>query len=286
MIATAAGSVFVLLPLSMALQRHVSDMWPDGRTSGAYPSRKIATGRSKVQSMDEANLTCNDITFYGAGVPKIQQSFVTACSALKRNSSRKTFNFNFQGSLFGSGMVRRGYRDWVAPFASAMFADNDMFIITDAPANYTPLEPYDHTHERKTYRPKDHPHNHLMPFDAAYYQTMVDSNFTLCPGGDHPWSMRFHEAILAGSIPVIDSVSTDLSDHTVAFWVTRIGYRYFTTKEMLDLTLSSVELKSIVDHNYDLLMRYQTWLEGDLVPPAYAAYRNRCLSYSKCAKLC
>ena len=61
------------------------------------------------------------------------------------------------------------------------------------------------------------------------------------------------------------SGSNDLSEEDMAFWLTQIGYRYFLTKEVLNLTTSSAELKSIADQNYDLFMRYQTWLHGDLL---------------------
>ena len=40
-------------------------------------------------------------------------------------------------------------------------------------------------------------------FDAAYYGLLGSADATLCPAGDMPWSMRFYEAIMARSIPVL-----------------------------------------------------------------------------------
>ena len=41
-------------------------------------------------------------------------------------------------------------------------------------------------------------------WDEAYYRTLLDSNFVLCPNGDFIWSYRFFESILCGAIPVIE----------------------------------------------------------------------------------
>merc|ERR1711879_4258 len=115
---------------------------------------------------------------------------------------------------------------------------------------------------------------------------MIQSYFTLCPGGDSSWSMRFYEAILAGSIPVIDTVSNALSRDDVSFWFDRIGYTYFTISQVTNLTMSDAQLRDITDNNYELLLKYQTWIQGDQVPPAYAAYSNPCKSDLRCFGSC
>ena len=42
-------------------------------------------------------------------------------------------------------------------------------------------------------------------FDNKYYEIMSKSKFTLCPAGDCPWSMRFYEALLCKSIPIVNN---------------------------------------------------------------------------------
>jgi hypothetical protein len=238
--------------------------------------------------MTEAYITCSNVSTYGAFVPKVPQSTVAKVEMLKKRNSRKTSNYNFQGSVFSNKTKdeRKGSsrRQWIIPFVKEHFAENDILLISDAPVDYVSLGPYDHSHKVQGYRPKSH--NHQPKFDSDYYQRMIQSNFTLCPGGDHPWSMRFYEAIMAGSIPVIHLAEDDYHNKDVAFWFDEIGYRYFTLDQMIHLTMSSTELKAIADANYELFMKYQTWIHGDNVPPAYATFADTCHSHSGCIHQC
>ena len=34
---------------------------------------------------------------------------------------------------------------------------------------------------------------------------MSQSKFVLCPAGDSPWSFRFYEVLMCGSIPIVES---------------------------------------------------------------------------------
>lgn len=88
---------------------------------------------------------------------------------------------------------------------------------------------------------------------------------------------------MAGSIPVIDS---EENDYKGATFFNRLGYRYFKTDQVVNVRLSAAELKNIADENYDLFVRYQTWVHGDLVPPAYAKFKVSCMSSSDCCALC
>merc|ERR1719245_2083405 len=116
---------------------------------------------------------------------------------------------------------------------------------------------------------------------------MIQSNFTLCPGGDFSWSHRWFEAILAGSIPVIHSEQEDYSG-TIADWYNKIGYTYFTTDQVVNMnkTMSSEDLMSIADKNYDLLLKYQTWIYGDNIPHKYMAHSGPCALDATCHDLC
>ena len=43
----------------------------------------------------------------------------------------------------------------------------------------------------------------MAAYDADYLRILARSKFTLAPRGDQPWSIRFYEAILCGSIPLV-----------------------------------------------------------------------------------
>jgi len=39
--------------------------------------------------------------------------------------------------------------------------------------------------------------------DEKYLEVLASSKFSLCPGGDAPWSIRFYESIALGAIPIL-----------------------------------------------------------------------------------
>merc|ERR1740138_1971598 len=97
------------------------------------------------------------------------------------------------------------------------------------------------------------------------------SNFTLCPGGDNPWSMRAYEAALAGSICVISSYAADwrpatnnwdpsnlLSEHH-GMYLQKIFDRYKAVLAGDD----HVYNKTAADENLEVFLRYQTFMYGD-----------------------
>ena len=58
--------------------------------------------------------------------------------------------------------------------------------------------------------------------DREYYKVLATSRFTLAPSGDVPWSMRFFEAVMAGSVPIVsDRLHTGRNQRERTF-----GYAY------------------------------------------------------------
>lgn len=164
-------------------------------------------------------------------------------------------------------------RNWVIDFAKANFSSNDLLKITDADSAWKHLGPYDVSEPGKFKNTRgamtitgdmdrgDKYQEYLVSYDAPYWQEMVGSNFTLCPGGDNAWSMRFYEAIMAGSIPVIKSVEYDLGFPRLwALW--DIPYKYY----VLDSGDELVYRQDWVDENLKLFIMYQTFQQGDLHP--------------------
>jgi hypothetical protein len=73
-------------------------------------------------------------------------------------------------------------------------------------------------------------------YDIDYFNIMSNYKFTLCPNGDFVWTYRFFEAILCGSIPIIEQ-ECNLYD----------GFKFYTKKETHIYDLD------IVHHNLNKL---------------------------------
>jgi hypothetical protein len=267
--------------------------------TGKYKETGMGGFKDKEESLVEAKLKCDDVSVYGAMVPKVPESVVMCVTNIKQDleaqhQPAKTRNFNFQGSLSFNDPGRDGKfnrfkrRKWVADFAREHFADNDWLDITDAPSEHDSWGPYDHTNQKHAsmngYPKDDGTPIGLLGCDITYYKTMLQSNFTLCPGGDAPFTYRFAEAILAGSIPVINSEADDLSGHIE--WYKYEGLTYFKADEVANMQMSEVELKNIAQQNYGLLIKYQTWILGDNVPPEYSDFKEPCASNFACSICC
>ncbi|WP_034922737.1 exostosin family protein [Gillisia sp. CAL575] len=77
-------------------------------------------------------------------------------------------------------------------------------------------------------------------WDRQYYNTLLNSEFVLCPSGDYIWTYRFFESILAGAIPVIEAECDAYK-----------GFRYrFMHEDIKDF----VWTKEDADYNYELCL--------------------------------
>merc|ERR1719343_1747679 len=106
--------------------------------------------------------------------------------------------FGIKGQL--PSQSRRYRRSWALEFARRNFSGKDFFKVTDASfcdGYQEPIGSFDRSLSSEALEP--------------YFEVLGASNFTLCPGGDEPWSMRAYEAAGAGSLPVILSRDSDWS---------------------------------------------------------------------------
>lgn len=71
--------------------------------------------------------------------------------------------------------------------------------------------------------------------DNFYYETLLKSQFTLCPSGDFVWTYRFFESIMCNSIPIVQD-TCPLYD----------GFKFFTFNTPLPQLKYS---QDIIDHN-------------------------------------
>ena len=70
------------------------------------------------------------------------------------------------------------------------------------------------------------PHATLAERAASeYYSTLLDSKLTLCPSGKNPEQYRIWEAIMAGSIPVVEDPSGEMVPGTFVHPSYGTGFR-------------------------------------------------------------
>lgn len=180
------------------------------------------------------------------------RSFVRRVSDL---NCKKELEFNFRGAL-RSDLITWQHRQWVIEFAKSRFGEDSHFQATDSNSIrlHKPLGSFDKTKLCSGFVPKEVPLNQRSFFDEEYFRIMCRSRFTLCPAGDASWSMRFHEAILCRSIPVLEHpghAGRNESEYA-------IGY-HFSLRE--DPAFEYNE--SLVEENYRKLLRKQTLIFGD-----------------------
>lgn len=198
---------------------------------------------------------------------KFPKSMVDHVNKMK-NRTKRTRTYNFVGSMSGTTLHKKGARKWVSDFAKANFKENDIFIASKAhgDAEWQPIGQFDKSkelgardhHRRVTLSP-------TTSMDVTYYEMLVSSQFTVCPGGDDPFSHRVYEAALAGSIPLIKSIKEDASPHGGPSY-SNLG-KVFKLFKYQTIDEPRVYDQSIVDHNYDVVIKYMTFIEGDNVPP-------------------
>jgi len=204
-------------------------------------------------AVQEAGLDENKISAFGHVIPKYSAAEVRSLLALDHE---KTHRFNFQGSLCRQGQnvddpsIYKKRRSWVFDFARKNFSSDDVLYIMDR--NLCGLN--------ETLGPFDYSDGFPNKVDSGFYQSLAKSQFTLSPGGDLPWSARIWEAIAAQSLPLISSVSDD--------WVANFQFGeclfdeyHYSTKD------NPVYNSTLVELNLQAFIRYQTFMEGDNVPP-------------------
>lgn len=219
--------------------------------------RAYAIHQLSIKEEKNAGKDMSQLSDFGQKIPKIPRSWVE--KLLKMKPERKTYRYMFSGSFYHNDLT---YRKWLGPWVKGHFNKTlDYFRATDANGR-KPIGEYDVSNKDKAgFRPKNCGWT-CFQFDKTYWDHMQKSEFTLCPGGDAPYSFRFYEAMLAQSIPIIHSYGSDFSKKNEA---TRrlhmIGYDFkFADKypHTDDIAMRSRNLKKFI--------RYQTWIEGDNNP--------------------
>lgn len=123
-------------------------------------------------------------------------------------SHNKIYDYCFIGSI--NSCYER--RKWVIEFAKKSFTPNSVFLNTDTNSNWNFLGVFDYTNNVLGFAPKEQYDNQskkvqyrVVKENLFYFETMCQSKFVLCLGGDATWSFRFYEVLMCKSLPVVES---------------------------------------------------------------------------------
>ncbi|MGQ0830589.1 MAG: exostosin domain-containing protein [Microthrixaceae bacterium] len=176
------------------------------------------------------------------------RSFVEAADRFPGN---KTIDYSFAGSVYRPEL--RAHRTWVLDFARRHFTERSHLLVSDGPEHHAPLGGFDKTGEQDVFVPKNVPEPERAFFNPTYFAVLRASQFTLCPAGDLPWSLRFFEAIMCRAIPIVeDRAHAGRNDLERG-----IGYT------MLQPDDAHVYDEAIAEHNYRIFLRRQTLIDRD-----------------------
>ena len=152
------------------------------------------------QAYDEEGLPCPNIDERVAPTKLLYpRSFVERVNAMPGD---KIHDYCFIGGLYRPETFQ--HRDWIVDFAKERFTERSYFLLTDGQAQHTSLGSFDRTAvDADVFVPKEVPPGERAFFHDHYFQVLRHSELTLCPAGDLPWSMRFFEAIMCRSIPIV-----------------------------------------------------------------------------------
>lgn len=167
---------------------------------------------------------------------------------VEKFDQRKTIDFCFIGA-FQIDAATFARRSWIVPFIKNHFNERSYLQFTDrsTKANHKTLGIYDYTLLRNGFVPKEVEVQSRNYFDEHYFRTMCLSKFTLCPGGDQNWSMRFYEALMCKSIPIL----LDRASFRSKFEA-RLPYKYFVVGEGIEYVSDWAEC------NYETFLKYHT----------------------------
>jgi hypothetical protein len=167
---------------------------------------------------------------------------------VSRMDQTKIYDICFVGAYKVDERTTRR-RHWLIHYVRRNFTDRSYLQFTDSKTkkDYVPLGPFDFTLSRSGFVPKEVPRAERNVFDAHYYQVLCHSQFALCPAGDRRWSMRFYEALMCKSIPVLRSRTHHRSIREAVR-----GYKTYSARDEL------VYRQDWVDHNYKLFQKHHT----------------------------
>ena len=160
----------------------------------------------------------------------------------------KNIDFAFIGMIGQDNPVAVN-RVWLSAFAREFFTNKSYFKDTMNPENYIVKGDFDHTREGDGFIPRIHRDTEACKFDEPYFKILSRSKFTLCPAGDCPWSMRFYEAIMCKSIPIVKYKWESWRSYAES----KLDYKFYLADDK-----EFIYREDWAEHNYAIFMKYHT----------------------------
>ena len=197
----------------------------------------------------EKNIDIKDINLDYAIFPKKWYMNVNC-------NQRKKFDFIFIGTLKIDNKTFIN-RKWIIPFIKKKFTKNSYLQFTDKKTkkNHKEMGRFDKTLKINGFVPREVSLNKINYFDKNYYNKLSQSLFCLCPAGESMYSMRFYEAIMCKSIPIVSSVDETFRSKAES----KLDYKYY-----LKNSNNFIYKKEWADHNYNLFLKYHTLINHPL----------------------
>ena len=180
----------------------------------------------------------------------------------------KVIDFCFIGGVNANRLQKRS-REWVFPFVDKYFGEKSYLNFTDENDKYISKGSFDKTNKVKGFIPrKAKDTNTAVKIDRQYFKTLKQSQFCLCPAGDAPWSMRFYEALMCKSIPIVhykwESWKTEKES--------KLDYKYYLASDP-----EFMYREDWAQHNYDIFLEYHTINKKNILKYLPSAV-NKCLN--------
>ena len=172
--------------------------------------------------------------------------------AVSKFSNIKKYDYCFIGALKIDFSTKKN-RNWILGFVREKFSRDSYLQFTDKKTkrNYLTLGKFDFTLLKKGFTPKECKVEERNWFDSNYFKTMSKSKFTLCPAGDLIYSMRFYEALMCNSIPIVNTKNETFRSEAES----KLDYKYYVSTDQITYR------EDWTVHNYELFLKYHT-LDG------------------------
>lgn len=174
-------------------------------------------------------------------------------SRVESYDQTKKYNFCFVGSFYSHGRIIEK-RKWIFYFINNFFDKNSYLRFTDSQSvkHHSRLGEFDYTSKTLGYCPRESSFLKKGDFDEDYYRIMCASKFCLCPAGDNHWSMRFYEALMCKTIPIIYNQNEKCRTESEC----SLDYKYYLVNEQIKEYNYN---KDWAEHNYNLFLKYHTY---------------------------
>ena len=191
---------------------------------------------------NEAITVCEDFALYPA-------RFYATVSKFDKT---KKYDYCFIGGLKIDIPIEKN-TNWILGFIRRKFTSESYLQFTDmkTKSGYLTLGEFDFTLIKNGFTPKEHKVEERNWFDSNYFKTMSKSKFTLCPAGDLIYSMRFYEALMCNSIPIVNTKNETFRSEAES----KLDYKYYVSTDQITYR------EDWTVHNYELFLKYHT-LDG------------------------